>query len=117
MWASSGISGLRWVKYVPLGITCANAKGEIRASSSSVIVSPLARSCCNDPRHLDGIPHHHRIRQQTETRRLVHDLFVIARLKRPLIGKKEAPGQLVAPLAPIELELHPARSGFILDIA
>jgi hypothetical protein len=31
-------------KEVPLGITWANANGEIRASSSSVIFSPPARS-------------------------------------------------------------------------
>src|SRR5262249_30652779 len=30
-------------KYVPLGITCAKAKGETRARSESAIVRPLAR--------------------------------------------------------------------------
>src|SRR6266446_5487782 len=44
-WASSGVSGLRWVQYVPLGSTWANAQGEIRLSASSRIVSPWVRRC------------------------------------------------------------------------
>ena len=46
----------------------------------------------------------------------VADFLIIPRLKRSLMGKKEAPGQLVAAFPPIELELHPAPERFILDI-
>ena len=71
----------------------------------------------NDPRHLHRIPDHRRVREQTQTRRLVHDLFVIAGLKRPLIGEKETTGDLVPSLAPVELQLHPRPEALLLDVA
>ena len=70
----------------------------------------------NDPRHGDGMPPPNRIQQQTETRRLVHNFLIIARLKRPLMGKKEAPGQLGATFPPLALEWHPAPERGILAI-
>jgi hypothetical protein len=70
-----------------------------------------------DPHHLHGIPHHDGIGQETATRRLIHDLFIVSRLKGALIGEKEAAGELVTPLAPIELELHRASQRLVLNIA
>jgi len=49
--------------------------------------------------------------------RFVHDFFVIPGLKGPLVGEKEAAGELVAPFAPIELQLHPAPKVLVVDIA
>jgi hypothetical protein len=71
----------------------------------------------NNPRHVDGIPDEHRIGQQAEACRLVHDFGVIPRLKRPLIRKKEATRELVPPLATIELELHPSSERLIVYVA
>src|SRR5262245_13672552 len=70
----------------------------------------------NDPRHLHRIPDHRGVREQTQTRRLVHDLFVITGLKRPLIGEKEMTGDLVPSLAPVELQLHPRPEVLLLDV-
>ena len=67
--------------------------------------------------HLDRIPHHHGIRQSTETGGLVHNLVIIAGLKRPLIREKQASGELVASLPPIELELHTSSQLEGMDIA
>jgi hypothetical protein len=71
----------------------------------------------NNPRHVDGIPDEHRIGQQAEAGRLVHDFGVIPRLKRPLIRKKEATRELMSPLATIELELHPSAERLIVHVA
>ncbi len=46
-----------------------------------------------------------------------HDLVVITGLKRPLVRKKQAPGELVAPLPPIDLELHTRSQLQVMDIA
>lgn len=51
-----------------------------------------------------------------ERGRLVHDLFVVSRLKSPLIGEKEMPRELVSAFPAIELELHPTSKVLVVDI-
>jgi hypothetical protein len=70
----------------------------------------------DQPRYMDGILHEHGVGQQTEARRLIHDLFIIAGLKRPLIGEKEAAGELVSSFPPVHLELHSAAERLVVDI-
>ena len=61
-------------------------KGHGRHPGQLIVSNGFPRSSqlCNNLGHLDRIPHHHGIRQQTETGGLVHDLVVIAGLKSPL---------------------------------
>jgi hypothetical protein len=63
------------------------------------------------------VPDHHRIGQQTEARGLVHDFLVVANLKRPLVREKEPPGELMAALASVELELDAPPELDVVDIA
>ena len=71
----------------------------------------------DDATHVDGVPHQDGVAQETQTARLVHNLFIVSRLKRPLIGKKEAASQLMPKLAPVELALDTMAQVRILDIA
>jgi hypothetical protein len=54
--------------------------------------------------------------QQTQAGRLVHDLLVVANLKRTLVREKEPPGELMVVLAPAELELHAPPKLDVVDI-
>ena len=67
--------------------------------------------------HVDGIPHQNRITQETQAAGLVHHLFIVPSLKRPLIRKKEPAGELMAELAPVELALDLMTEVHVLDIA
>ena len=42
--------------------------------------------------------------------------FIISGLKRPLIGEKEAVGELVSPFPAVHLESHPAAERLVLDM-
>jgi len=94
-------------------------KRERRNPCEFLIRDPFASGAelVDDPGHLHGVPDHHRIRQQTQAGGLVHDLLVIANLKRPLVREKEPPGELMAPLTPVELELHAPPELDVMDIA
>ena len=46
-----------------------------------------------------------------------HNLFIIAGLKSPLGGEKEATGDLVPSRPPVHLELHPAPEVLLMDLA
>ena len=70
----------------------------------------------DNPSHVHGVPHQHGIGQEAETGRLVHDLFVVARLKGSLIGEKEMTRKLVSAFPSIELELHPTSKAWIMDV-
>jgi hypothetical protein len=70
----------------------------------------------NDPSHLHGVPDHRRIGQQTQAGSLVHDLLVVANLKRTLVRAKEPPGELMVALAPAELELYAPPKLDVVDI-
>jgi hypothetical protein len=59
-------------------------------------------------------PHH--VGQQTEARRVLHDLFIISGLKRPPIGEKEAAVELVTPFPAVHLESHPGAERLVLDM-
>ena len=78
---------------------------------------PCSAELSKNLAHLARMPHYHGIRQETETGGLVHNLVVIAGLKRPLVGEKQAPGELVASLPSIDLELHTRSQLQVMDIA
>jgi hypothetical protein len=66
---------------------------------------------CDDPCHVHGIPHQRRIGQQTQTGSLIHNLFVIARLKGALVREEEATSELVSPLPRLVCNCIRALSG------
>ena len=80
--------------------------GDTRANSSSVMVSPAARRWGKNLGHRHRMPPHHSMGQYTEAGGLVPDLVVIAGLKSPLVGEKQAPGELGTPFPPMDLALH-----------
>ena len=98
-------------------MTWANAAGAIRAPSSVRDRCPCRPELRDNPRHVDGIPDEHGVGQPAEARRLVHDLGVIAGLKRPLIGKQAPARARVPPLTTIALELHPSAERLLVQVA
>jgi hypothetical protein len=55
--------------------------------------------------------------KQTQAGGFIHNLFIIARLKGALVREEQATSELVSPLPPVGVQLHPRPERFILDIA
>ena len=70
-----------------------------------VDLSPLASQRVHEVRDFEGVPVQDGIGDETQAAGLIQNLGVIARRKLALIGKEHAPGQLVAVLPFVELEL------------
>jgi hypothetical protein len=62
----------------------------------------------NDIADLDRVPHQDRVRQQTQTARLIHNLLVVTGAKLVAIGEEQPAGQFMPRFASIELQLHPS---------
>src|SRR5215831_2643098 len=77
---------------------------------------PSGAELPDDATHVDGVPHQDSITQETQTTGLVHHLFIVPRLKRPLVGEKEATCQLMPKLAPVELALDTMAQVCILKL-
>jgi hypothetical protein len=77
---------------------------------------PCGTELPDDATHMDGIPHQDGVAQETQTTGLIHNLFIVSSLKRPLIGEKEAASQLMAKLTPVELALDAMAQVGILHI-
>ena len=60
----------------------------------------------HEVRNLPRIPVQNRVGHEAEAAGLVHHFFVIAGRKFALIGKEDAPGEAVAILAFVKLELY-----------
>src|SRR5688572_28065417 len=78
---------------------------------------PRGTELLDDATHVDGVPHQDSVAQEAQTTGLVHNLLIVPRLKHPLIGEKEAAGELMAKLAPVELALDTMAEVSLLDIA
>jgi len=79
-------------------------------NAAQFVVSDGLASCPelrDDPCHVHGIPHQRRIGQQTEAGGLIHNLFVIARLKGALVREEQATSKLVSLLPPVFSALLP----------
>ena len=72
----------------------------------------------NDLAHLGSVPDQHRMRQQAQTARLVHDLFHIPGPELTPVCEEEAScNEIVTRLAAIQLQLNTAAQRFIVDIS
>ena len=72
----------------------------------------------NDLADLGGIPDQHRIRQQAQTARFIHDLFQIPRPELAPVGEEQATcNQVMTRLAAIQLQLNTTAQFFVVDVA
>src|ERR1700756_3017971 len=71
----------------------------------------------NDIADLDRFPHQDRVRQQTQTARLIHNLLVVTGAKLAAIGEEQPAGQFMPRFASIELQLHPSSNLLLVDAA
>ena len=71
----------------------------------------------DDALHLQGVPQHHRVRQQPEAAGFVHDRFVVAGAEFALIGEEQPAGQAVPGLTTVELGLDARAERRVVQVA
>ncbi len=93
-------------------------KGRAPAISLSRISSPGVLDAQQSQRSAFGIPDEHRVRQEAQAARLVHDFAHITCAELAVVGEEEATArEIITMLAMVELKLHHIPHLFVIEIA